>query len=221
MKPKFATRIAAMTFSPSQQKRPQMAYCTTREAAALLGVSLRTAQLWVENGVLEAWKTEGGHRRISRDSIDKLLRNQPGEWAEKEAQPNGFTILIAEDEPDLLRVYTLNMARWPMRPQLLTASNGFQALVLLGSEKPDMLVADLHMPGMDGFRMLRTLHEMPEAAHTEIVVVTGLDAAEIAARGGIPGNIPILPKPIPFAELLRVATGIYDRKMATMAAEEE
>gem|GEM_PF-6334869 len=33
----------------------QSAYCTTREAAQLLGISLRTAQLWVENGQLDAW----------------------------------------------------------------------------------------------------------------------------------------------------------------------
>ena len=47
----------------------QSAYCTTREAAELLGVSLTTAQLWVESGLLEAWKTEGGHRRIHRTSV--------------------------------------------------------------------------------------------------------------------------------------------------------
>ena len=35
-------------------------FCTTREAAALLGVSLSTAQNWAESGLLESWKTEGG-----------------------------------------------------------------------------------------------------------------------------------------------------------------
>lgn len=201
-----------MTSNAASQKRPQMAYCTTREAAELLGISLRTAQLWVENGVLEAWKTEGGHRRISRASIDKLLRKESDDTIGSDVRTATLSILVAEDEPDLLRVYTLNMSRWPMRPKLLTASNGFQALVLLGSERPDMLIADLHMPGMDGFRMLRTLREMPEAANTEIVVVTGLDTAAIEARGGIPRGIPILPKPIPFAELLEIATAVADRK---------
>jgi excisionase family DNA binding protein len=44
-------------------------FCTTREAATLLGVSVGTVQLWVENGLLQAWKTAGGHRRVMRDSI--------------------------------------------------------------------------------------------------------------------------------------------------------
>ena len=55
----------------------QKSFCTTREAAEILGISLRTAQLWVESGQLEAWKTEGGHRRIARVSIERLLANPP------------------------------------------------------------------------------------------------------------------------------------------------
>ena len=46
---------------------------TTRQAATLLNVSVRTVQLWVESGVLQAWKTAGGHRRISVGSIQQLL----------------------------------------------------------------------------------------------------------------------------------------------------
>lgn len=40
-------------------------FCTTREAAGLLGVSVGTVQLWVESGLLQAWKTSGGHRRVA------------------------------------------------------------------------------------------------------------------------------------------------------------
>ena len=55
--------------------RPEQSepFLTTREAAKALGISLRTAQVWVENGQLDAWKTEGGHRRISRNSVQRLL----------------------------------------------------------------------------------------------------------------------------------------------------
>jgi len=49
--------------------------CSTREAAERLGVSLRTIQLWVDAGVLQAWKTAGGHRRVSRESVEAFLRN--------------------------------------------------------------------------------------------------------------------------------------------------
>lgn len=46
---------------------------STQEVARSLGVSLRTVQLWVDGGLLDAWKTAGGHRRIPRDSVVHLI----------------------------------------------------------------------------------------------------------------------------------------------------
>ncbi len=46
---------------------------TTAKAAQLLGVSTRTAQLWVESGQLPSWKTPGGHRRIPRQAVVDLI----------------------------------------------------------------------------------------------------------------------------------------------------
>ncbi len=65
----------------NHNKQTPKTFCTTQEAAKLLSVSLRTAQLWVESGLLEAWKTEGGHRRISRQSIESLLEKASGKRA--------------------------------------------------------------------------------------------------------------------------------------------
>lgn len=46
---------------------------TTAQAARLLGVSLRTAQLWIEGGAIPSWKTPGGHRRVRRPDVLKLI----------------------------------------------------------------------------------------------------------------------------------------------------
>lgn len=48
---------------------------TTANAAELLGVSVRTAQLWVESGQLPSWKTPGGHRRIPRQAVLDLIED--------------------------------------------------------------------------------------------------------------------------------------------------
>ena len=199
----------------AEHKTVMRSFCTTREAAEMLGVSLRTAQLWSESGLLEAWKTSGGHRRISRQSVDRLLSGNPTRFAsarapapvaeEADATPR-FKVLVVEDDPVLRRLYELNLRQWPMKPDVQTAGDGYEALVLLGLRRPDMLIADLHMPGLDGFRMLRTIHGSPELAGMTTVVVSGLDAAEIAARGSVPPDIPILPKPVPFDQLAAIAS---------------
>ena len=49
---------------------------TTREAAKLLGIAVSTAQQWIENGVLPAWKTPGGHRRVLLSDVSALLRER-------------------------------------------------------------------------------------------------------------------------------------------------
>lgn len=53
-----------------------LAVCTTSEAARRLGVSSTTVQVMVERGELKAWRTRGGHRRISLDSVDSVQRQR-------------------------------------------------------------------------------------------------------------------------------------------------
>jgi len=192
--------------------RVEKTFCTTREAAEILGVSLRTAQLWTESGLLEAWKTTGGHRRISRQSVEGLLANptvrETREDAERDGKPRSrkeFSILVVEDEADLRRVYELMLSRWALKPKVTTVGDGYAALVRIGLEKPDMVIADLRMPGMDGFQMIQALRKVPELKDTGIVVVTGLDAGEIDAQGGLSDGIAVLPKPIPFDTLEEMA----------------
>lgn len=188
-------------------------YMTTYEAAGMLGVTLRTVQLWANRGVLESWKTQGGHRRITRDSVERLLASHGQPPAPATEVPGlasttpieTLRVLVVEDEPDLLRLYRMRLARWPMAPEVSTASNGFEGLVLLGSLQPHLLIADLHMPEMDGFQMLRTLRSVPQLDAMEIVVVTGLGAADIEQRGGLPGGTTVLPKPISFTDLEKIA----------------
>ena len=181
-------------------------YCSTKEAAATLGVSHRTVQLWVENGTLQAWRTAGGHRRITVESVNRLVDGRrlaiagraPGVPSAPAA--SGRRVLVVDDDPLMLRLYELEMAGWGLDLDLIKANNGFEALIRIGEQRPDLLVSDLSMPGMDGFRMIRTLREDAGTAGMNMIVVSGLDRATIKAMG-LPSDIPVFPKPVPFGEL--------------------
>lgn len=216
----------------NHNKQTPKTFCTTQEAAKLLSVSLRTAQLWVESGLLEAWKTEGGHRRISRQSIESLLEkasgkralqavdeSQSGKSLEQKKHSDELTVLVVEDEPALRRLYEIKLRGWQLPIKVISADDGYEALILIGKNKPDLLITDLHMPGMDGFRMINTICSMSELSDVEIVVVSGLDAAEIARRGDIPKGIPILPKPIPFDRLRTIAGDLLLKRNETFIQE--
>lgn len=180
-------------------------YCSTKEAAATLGVSHRTVQLWVENGTLQAWRTAGGHRRITVESVNRLVDGRriaigaPPAPARAPA-PGKPRVLVVDDDPLMLRLYELEMAGWGLDLEVVKANNGFEALIRIGERRPDLLVSDLNMPGMDGFRMIRTLREDSGTAGMNMIVVSGLDRATIKAMG-LPADIPVFPKPVPFGEL--------------------
>jgi excisionase family DNA binding protein len=204
----------------------EKSFCTTREAANLLGVSVGTVQLWVESGLLDAWKTAGGHRRVMRDSVERLLHKVPGQSLQAQSRPLPVTptpltpkatrrlnVLVVEDDANLLRLYQAKLAAWPMAAQVTTIDNAFAALLLMGRVSPDLLITDLDMPGMDGFEMLNVLSKAPETAQTTIVVVSGLDAPAIEAKGGLPPGVEALGKPIPFDRLHSIAVAIAAQKL--------
>lgn len=186
-------------------------YCTTREAAKILGISVRTAQLWVENGMLDAWKTEGGHRRISLTSVERV-RHLGKDQAPPPDEFNNLSILVVEDDNILLKLYRMRMESWGLPITLATAHNGVEGLILVGRLSPDLLITDLNMPELDGFGMIRTLTRSPFREGMQIVVVTGLDQAEIEANGSIPEDIKVLPKPVPFAELRSICEKLLARR---------
>lgn len=182
---------------------------STREAAERLGVALRTVQLWVESGVLPAWKTAGGHRRISRAAVERLIEERraalSGDGAaapSKGANGQRLRVMVVEDEPELLRLFTMVISGWELPVEVTAAANGFEALLKMGQDCPDLLVTDLNMPGMDGFKMIASLRGVgPAFGDLEIVVVTALTDEDIARRGGLPEGVRVFHKPVPFDDL--------------------
>ena len=175
-------------------------FLTTRQAALRLGFSLGTVQNMVESGALEAWKTSGGHRRIPVAAIDKLLARRRHLTPGTQDAGTPIDILIAEDDPTLQLLYQLTMEGWDLPIKLRIVANGFDGLLQVGQQVPDILIADLMMPGMDGFEMIRNLRANPTLARMDIIVVSAIEREEIAQKG-LPPDVTVFGKPIPFHEI--------------------
>ena len=184
---------------------------TTREAAKLLDVSLRTVQLWVENGSLSAWRTPGGHRRVRADSLDAMLATR-GE-TEAPVPAREISVLIVEDDKALSRLYEATISGWGIPVRIEIARDGFDALIRLGRHKPDIIIADISMPGMDGIAMLQKIRADRDSNDVEIIVVTGLDSEQIQRRGGVPDGVAVFLKPAPFALIQAKIQEIANKKL--------
>src|SRR5215213_1247413 len=80
--------------------------------------------------------------------------------------------------------------------EVLTASDGPTALAVAAAEKPDIVLLDVMMPGMDGFEVCRRLKDDPETRHIPVVLVTALDGRADRIQGLECGADEFLNKPI-------------------------
>jgi len=115
------------------------------------------------------------------------------------------TILIVDDEPTARE--TLIAMLEPEDYQLELAEDGFQALQMLGTLEPDLILLDVMMPGMDGFAICRRIRSTPQLAEVPIILLTALDDHDSLVSGIESGADDFLNKPIERQELLaRVRT---------------
>jgi len=185
---------------------------TTSDVAKELGVTIRSVQLWVEQGVLEGWKTPGGHRRITRASFNRIAMVQ----AVHNTAPNDSSrlkVVVVEHDAEMLMLYRLTIDSWGLPIDVVLIENACEGVVNISQNTPDLLITDLVMPEIDGFAMLKVLRASEDFSSMAIVVVTGMTPQEIVDKGGLPKNIRMYGKsPVPFWEMRELMQGLIDKK---------
>ena len=191
---------------------------TTHDVAKKLGVTIRSVQLWVEQGLLEGWKTPGGHRRITTESFDRFVSSQEIDSSPPEVIDARLRVVAVEDNEAMLRLYNYTIQSWQLPIKLECFSSGYEALINITQNIPDALIIDLNMPGLDGFSMLDALSKSNILNKLAIIVISGLSNEEILSRGGLPPRARIYSKDqIPFAEMKEFMRGLLDNKNSVQA----
>ncbi len=189
-----------------QSRHSEKEYYTTIETSKLLDVSVRTVQLWVESGSLEAWKTAGGHRRIVAKSVhDYIAQRKSGSFRKPS---NTKRVLIVEDNPTVAKFYKAAIDSWGQAIDVVIKQDGFEGLLDIGQSPPDLLISDIYMPGMDGLQMIRSLYKSEQLTSDKIIVISGLSNDSIDERGGVPSGVEFFAKPVNVEDLKRA---VYER----------
>ena len=119
-------------------------------------------------------------------------------------------ILIVEDEP--LSAAALRAPLVRKGYQVDTANNGDEALDLLRTTTPDLIILDVMMPGMNGFEVCRRVRQDPRNSGVRVVFMTAKAGAEDIVRGRKAGSDMYLVKPVLPARLLGLVEMLLSRE---------
>lgn len=186
---------------------------TTSDVSKELGVTIRSVQLWVEQGALEGWKTPGGHRRITRASFNRMAANRASKKKNQHTDHGKLRVLIIEKDEATQSLYRQTIKSWGLAVDLKIMAQPIEALIHLSLQTPDLLLTDLTSGEIDALAMLKALRGNDTFSAMGIVAVTNLSANDIAAKGSLPKRVRLYSKqPIPFWEMKELMTGLIERK---------
>ncbi len=119
------------------------------------------------------------------------------------ASPGGesYTVLIVDDDPDLLQLLTDGLELLG-EFHVIQAEDGVQGLELFFETRPDCVIIDVVMPGLDGYQLVRALRGDPESASTPLIMLTALAQDKNRFVGLAFGADQYLVKPVTPRELV-------------------
>jgi excisionase family DNA binding protein len=193
----------------------ERAVFTTFEAAKLCHVSPLSIINWVNAGRIPAFRTPGGHRRIRREDLARFMRENGIPLPEELRDGSGRSrVLVVDDELSIRDIFAESLSQRANPYDVMTAADGFEAGRLVATFRPDVVLLDLRMPGLDGFQVCRTIKGDSETASTVVIAMTGYHTHETESRIVECGAVRCLSKPIEPSAVAAVIDAVLEQASA-------
>jgi len=186
---------------------------TTFQAADYCRVSPFTIRNWIEAGVLPAYKTPGGHRRILKHDLDEFLKRQ-GMPMPDDTGSRTKKVLVVDDQREVAELVRRVVKEVDSEVEVAIALDGFEAGSQVTSFRPSVVVLDLRMPGLDGFQVCERIKSDRTLPSTTVLGITGYFSPEYEARFKECGGWKLLQKPLDVGvlkESIRSALKLVER----------
>jgi excisionase family DNA binding protein len=174
---------------------------STFDVAEMLEVDPGSVANWIDGGLLRAHRTPGGHRRVAVDDLVAFLREHDMPCP-AQLQPGPIRVVIVDDEPAMTQMIAKAIKTEHPEYETAQAHDGFRAGAIVATLKPDVVILDLRMPGMDGFEVCRMIKSQPATRHATVIAITAYPAEESTRRILDCGAKICLSKPLSLADLV-------------------
>jgi excisionase family DNA binding protein len=174
---------------------------TTHDISRLLQVDPSTVSKWIDKGILMAFRTPGGHRRVrSSDLRTFLIAHQMP--VPEELGSGVIRLLIVDDEKPVLDGLKRAFKPFGNQVDVTTTTSGVEALLLVSEQKPHGMLVDLNMPDLDGFEVCRRIKVRKQLESVKLITMTARHSQELVEQSIRAGAVACLPKPIDVQQVM-------------------
>ncbi len=175
---------------------------STGEVAKFCHVTPKTVVNWIDSGKIRSMKTGGGFRKVFRKDLIAFLKenNIPlGELNESAKR-----ILVIDDEPEVAELLKDYMEYEDEIYSFEIAENGEEGILKIGLFKPDLVILDIYMPEIDGFKVYDMVKSTKETERVEFIFMTGYSGNDIEDELTKRGIKHFLKKPLEKTETVKI-----------------
>ncbi len=176
---------------------------TTHDISRLVQVDPSTVSKWIDKGLLLAFRTPGGHRRVRDTDLRSFLIAHempvPAELGGAQVR-----LLIVDDEKPVVDALKRAFKPFGAAIDVTGTTSGVEALLLVSEQKPHGMLIDLNMPDLDGFEVCRRIRQRKHLESVRLITMTARHTAETEAMSLKAGASACLAKPIDAAEVLEL-----------------
>lgn len=175
-------------------------FYTIPQAAKYCAIGRGTLWRWVRAGQIKASRTPGGHYRILKEDLESFIfERDMYPLAHNRSSSN--RILIVDDDAEIQQLLKELLSIHGYVTEI--ASDGFEAGLKTMKFKPEVVILDLLLPGLDGFAVCKQMKKNPDTSHIKILAITGFDTPETKERILEEGADDYLAKPFDDKKLLQ------------------
>ncbi len=176
---------------------------TTHDISRLLQVDPSTVSKWIDRGILVAFRTPGGHRRVRAGDLRSFLiaHQMP---VPEELGSSAVRLVAVDDEKPVLDALKRAVKAYGNQVELTTTTSGVEALLLVTELKPHGLLIDLNMPEVDGLEVCRRIRARKNLEGVRLITMTGRHTPEMVEQSLKAGAAACIAKPVDVAQVLEL-----------------
>ncbi len=183
-------------------------FISTATAAQMLGLSTTMIQSLVDKNELQGWKTQGGHRRISMQSIHEYKSNSRISSSAPVRGPMAPKVMVVMESEQTLGKLQKRSQEWGFALELQFVDSVTEALLTLGGNRPDLLVVELTMAREQQQKTVQALENFNSRGRPISMVLITQEKGLMSGLASVSSGIQLVTGPLSESWLHAYLTGV-------------